>query len=131
MSGGEKSFASASEQRVARAAAEAAPHAAELLASHLAANHELLPILYLDALGVWYLQAWRDRDADPDQFTQAGAVAAVLDAEFKKDAKLENAIAVGFVEMFTYLPEHDRAAAATLPPALRAEYTKMAAWRPS
>ncbi|WIX80773.1 hypothetical protein QRX50_08415 [Amycolatopsis carbonis] len=127
-----ESFASPAQIRVAQAAAAAAPHAAALMTEHLSDHGELLPIMYFDTLGVWYLAAWRRRDADPDQFAQAGAVAAVLDAQLKSDPGLENAIAVGFVEMFTFLPASEQAAAAaTLPPVLRAEYTAMAAWRPS
>lgn len=123
-------YASDQERRLARAVADAAPHAADLLGEHLAQHRELLPILYFDALGVWYLAAWRARDTDPGQFAQAGAVAAVLDAAFAAESALRSPIAVGFLEMFTYLPEAERTAAATLPPALRAEYTVMAAWRP-
>ncbi|MEV8606711.1 hypothetical protein AB0383_01900 [Amycolatopsis sp. NPDC051373] len=127
-------FASPEQTRVARAAADAAPHAAALMTEHLGDHRQLLPTMYFDALGVWYLAAWHRRDVDPDQFEQAGAVAAVLAAEFKSDPQVGNAIAVavGFVEMFTYLPESEQAAAAaTLPSVLRAEYTAMAAWRPS
>ncbi|WP_432849004.1 hypothetical protein ACQPXB_49415 [Amycolatopsis sp. CA-161197] len=129
-SGRAGAFGSAEQIRVARAAAAAAPHAAALMDQHLGDHDELLPTMYFDALGVWYLAAWRRRDVDREQFAQAGAVAAVLDAEFKADPQVENAIAVGFVEMFTYLPASEQAAAATLPPVLRAEYAAMAAWRP-
>ncbi|MEV6895756.1 hypothetical protein [Amycolatopsis sp. NPDC051372] len=128
---GAEPFASPEQPRVARAAADAAPHAAALMTEHLGDHRQLLPTMYFDALGVWYLAAWHRRDVDPDQFEQAGAVAAVLAAEFKSDPQVGNAIAVGFVEMFTYLSESEQAAAATLPPVLRAEYTAMAAWRPS
>ncbi|MEV4600338.1 hypothetical protein AB0K15_23410 [Amycolatopsis sp. NPDC049253] len=129
---GDAPFASPEQLRVAQAAAAAAPHAAALLTEHLSAHGELLPTLYFDTLGAWYLTTWRHRAIDPDQFTQARAVAAVLDAELKSDPRAENAIAVGFVEMFTSLPASEQAAAAaTLPPVLRAEYTAMAAWRPS
>jgi hypothetical protein len=129
--GHEDSFASTQEQRLARAVADTAPHAAHLLTEHLTRHHELLPILYLDALGVWYLAAWRGRDAHPDQFAQASAAAGVLDTAFTAEPSLHNAIAVGFLEMFTYLPEPEQTTvAATLPPALYTEYTAMAAWRP-
>jgi hypothetical protein len=124
------SFATAEEHRLARAAADAAPQAAELLAQHLEQHQELLPILYLDGLGVWFLAAWRSRATNPDRFAQAVDVAAVLDSAFTADPSLRNAIAVGFLEMFTFLPESEQtSAASTLPPALRAEYTAMAAWR--
>ncbi|MGW4482566.1 hypothetical protein ACWEOE_01880 [Amycolatopsis sp. NPDC004368] len=121
-------FASGEHLRVAQAAAGAA-RAVELLEQHLADHGELLPSLYFDALGVWYLEAWRR--GEPGEFAQARAVAAVLDAEFRRDPKVENATAVGFLEMFSYLPEREKPAAETLPPTLYAEYKTMAAWLPS
>ncbi|MEU4674232.1 hypothetical protein AB0F91_41285 [Amycolatopsis sp. NPDC023774] len=82
---GAEPFASPDQIRVAQAAAAAAPHAAAPMTEHLSDHGELLPTRYFDTLGVWYLATWRRRDADPDQFTQARAVAAVLDTELWSD----------------------------------------------
>lgn len=119
------------EEEFARTLGSLSPRVLAMLEEHLAYNDGLVFIFLLSQLGQWYIESWRRRAESPEEYADARKVAEAIGARFAEDATLEESIAVGFVEIFVDLPERDQSCAENLPLALKAEYLKMKAWRPS
>lgn len=104
---------------------------AALLREHWEDNGEMLPTLFLGDLARWYVEAWMNRDDEPQAYEEATRVLRLLGDRFKNgDQTLQNTIAVGFVEMLPYPGEDGRGCVADLPEPLRAERVRMESWTP-
>ena len=117
-------------EEFARTLGSLSPRVSATLEDHLSYHDGLLPIIFLGELGRWYIDSWRRRDENPEEFSEALMVADAIGGKFTEDATLEESIAVGFVEMFTDLSEADRPCADTLPQPLKDEYQRMKSWKP-
>ena len=106
------------------------PRVSATLEDHLSYHDGLLPTIFFSELGRWYIDSWRRRNENPEEFTDALMVADAIGGKFTEYATLDESIAVGFVEMFTDLSEGDRPCADTLPQPLKDEYQRMKSWKP-